>query len=97
MMRHWLIDAADRLEAAAELARDLRATPGLVIEGIRVRAEFLADRMWDLAQRIGILQSLGPDPRAQVAVRLCDLYRVARRAHVLAVAEGHGAVSDGSS
>jgi hypothetical protein len=51
--------------------------------------------MCDLAQRIGILQSLGPDPRAQLAVRLCDLYRVARRAHVLALAEGHGGLADG--
>jgi hypothetical protein len=90
MMRRWLIDAADRLEAAAELARDLRATGGLGVEGIRVRTEFLAERLWETAQRVGVLQSLGPDPRAQLALRLCDLYRVARRAHHLALAEGFG-------
>ena len=94
-MRRWLIDAADRLEAAAELARDLRATKGVGIEGIRVRTDFLAERLWDTAQRIGILQSLGSDARAQLALRLCDLFRVARRAHVLAVAEGYGGLGEG--
>ncbi len=94
-MRPWLIDAADRLEAGAELARDLQATPGPVADGIRVRTDFLAERLWDTAQRIGILQSLGPDARAQLALRLCDLYRIARRAHVLALAEGHGALAEG--
>ena len=95
MIRRWLIDAADRLEAAAELARDLQATPGPVVDGVRIRIDFLAGRLWDLAQRIGILQSLGPDARAQLALRLCDLYRVARRARLLALAEGHGIVAEG--
>jgi hypothetical protein len=88
MMRRWLIDAADRLEAASELARDLRAAEGHGVEGIRVRTEFLAERLWETAQRVGLLQTLGSDPRAQLALRLCDLYRVARRAHHLALAEG---------
>jgi hypothetical protein len=98
VIRRWLIDAADRLEAAAELARELRAahgSAGVVLEGIRLRNDFLADRLWDTAQRLGILQSLGSDARAQVALRLCDLYRVARRAHALAQAEGRGALADG--
>lgn len=94
-MRRWLIDAADRLEAAAELVRDLRAAKAVGIEGIRVRTDFLAERLWDTAQRIGILQSLGSDARAQLALRLCDLFRVARRAHVLAVAEGYGGLGEG--
>lgn len=89
MIRRWLIDAADRLEAAAELARDLKVPHGRTCDGIRVRTDFLAERLWETAQRIGILQSLGSDARAQVAIRFCDLYRVARRAHVLAIAEGH--------
>jgi hypothetical protein len=95
VIRRWLIDAADRLEAAAELARDLRATAGLGVDGIRVRIDFLAERLWDLAQRVGMLQSLGPEPRAQLALRLCDLYRVARRAHHLALAEGFGELGAG--
>jgi hypothetical protein len=95
MMRRWLTDAADRLEAAAELARDLRATRGPVVEGVRIRTDFLAERLWETARRLGLVQSLGPDARARLALRLCDLYRVARRAQVLAQAEGYAALSEG--
>jgi hypothetical protein len=95
VIRRWLDDAADRLEAAADLARDLRSSQGSVMEGIRLRTDFLAERLWETAQRVGILQSLGTDARARLALRLCDLYRVARRAQVLAHAEGHGVLAEG--
>jgi hypothetical protein len=86
--RRWLIDAADRLEAAAELARDVRVTEGISVDAIHVRTEFLAERLWETARRVGILLSLGAGARAQLAHSLCDLYRVARRARQIALAEG---------
>ena len=94
MIRRWLIDAADRLEAAADLAADLRRTPGLGVEALRVRTDFLADRLWETARRVGILQTVGAGARAQLAHSLCDLYRVARRAHHLALAEGFGGLGE---
>ena len=93
-MCRWLVDAADRLEAAAELAGELRRTPGLGVEALRVRTDFLADRLWETARRVGIVQTLGAGARAQLAHNLCDLSRVARRAHHLALAEGFGGLGE---
>lgn len=94
-MCRWLIDAADRLEAAAEVARDVQGLGCLTLEPLKVRLAYLGDRLWETAQRIGILQELGPGLRAQLAHALCDLYRVARRAREIARAEGLAVAGDG--
>ena len=95
MTHPWLVDCADRLEAAAEVARDLQALGTLGAGPLRVRVEYLAERLWETAQRMGILQTLAPGPRAQLAHCLCDLYRVARRGHALALADTQRVLSDG--
>ena len=93
MMRRWLHDAADRLETAAGIARELVGPEAPATVGTRL--QFLADRLWRTAQRIGILQGLPAGLRVQVTHTLCDLFRVARRAHELALAERDGPLSDG--
>jgi len=95
MTHPWLIDCADRLEAAAEVARDLRGLASIPLPAIRVRLEYLAERLWETAQRVGVLRELAPGPRAQLAHALSDLYRVARRAHALAVSNGTSAAVEG--
>ncbi len=95
MTHPWLIDCADRLEAAAEVARDLRSLGTLGAGPLRVRVEYLAERLWETAQRIGVFQEMGSGLRAQLAHALCDLYRVACRARLIARAEGFAAAGDG--
>lgn len=95
MMRIWLDDAADRLEAAAEIARELVTSSSVTHEPILLRINFLAERLWQAAQRLGILPSLGTSSGAQVVHAVGDLDRIARRAGHLARAEGYGALSEG--
>ena len=95
MIERWLVDAADRLEAAAEVAREIQLAGGVPLESVRVRVDFLAERLWETARRLGLLRSLGREPRSQVLLALGRLHSVAQRGWRLALAHGYGSASQG--
>ncbi len=95
MIGRWLVDAADRLEAAAEVAREIQLAGGVPLEPVRVRVDFLAERLWETARRLGLLRTLGREPRMQVLHALGDLHRVAQRGWRLALAHGYGSACQG--
>jgi len=95
MMERWLVDAADRLEAAAEIAREIQLAGSVPLEPVRVRVDFLAERLWETARRLGLLRSLGREPQIQVLLALGRLHRVAQRGWRLALAYGYGSACQG--
>lgn len=83
------------LEAAAEVAREIQLAGAVTLESVRVRVDFLAERLSETARRLGMLRSLGREPRIHVLHALGNFHRVAQRGWRLALAHGCGSACQG--